>query len=151
MSWRLQTTKREPDPPSPENCCALTGVRDVGLWSFTRRTTYYPVLTFCALWMLQSNKDLMFWLRWHRNFSTAWRLVDRLSRSNSEETSKSRWGGFVYTVTKHLLSHKQVSFHLQTIKKITSSWTVAEDLLMWFVWWNWTVGVEGDGGAAIVS
>ena len=28
-----------------------------------------------------------------------------------EETSNSRWGGFVYTVTKHLLFHQQVTPH----------------------------------------
>lgn len=28
-----------------------------------------------------------------------------------EETSNSRWGGFVYTVTKHLLFHQQVAPH----------------------------------------
>lgn len=41
--------------------------------------------------------------------------MPRLSRestsSQQEETSNSRWGGFVYTVTKQLLPHQQVALH----------------------------------------
>lgn len=51
---------------------------------------------------------------------------------DSEKTSNSRWGGgFVYTVTTHLLFHQQVAphrWHFTVPHKhdITSSWTVAD-------------------------